>query len=260
MRSKRTSIQITIDTVHALLMRELKTRFGNSRLGYFWAIAEPAAQAAILATLFTLLGRNSLAGVPVALFLISGVMLFKAFGKTVTQLSAGIESNKALFSYRQVSPIDPILTRLIIELATFFVVYIIILSVMFWLGFDVWPQDLLALIAASLLLFLLAVGIALCMSSAFLYWKDANKLLALAMRPMFFISGILFCATMIPAKYWYLFSWNPVFHAIELSRTAFFESYQSPVGSWGYLSFVAFSFFVLGLMLYRINRMKFVTL
>ncbi|MAA72451.1 MAG: ABC transporter, partial [Bermanella sp.] len=158
----RASLQIMRDTVHALLMRELKTRFGSSKLGYFWAIAEPVAQASILAIIMTIIGKSSLAGVPVALFLISGVMPFKAFSKTVTQLSNGISSNTALFAYRQVSPIDPILTRVIIELVTFFIVYIILLSVMAWLGLDVWPQDLLALIAASLLLVSLGVGIALC--------------------------------------------------------------------------------------------------
>lgn len=258
--AKRSSLQITIDTVHALLMRELKTRFGSSKLGYFWAIAEPAAQASVIAILFTLIGRSSLSGVPVALFVISGIMPFKAFSKSLTQLSAGIQSNTALFTYRQVSPIDPLITRLIIEVATFFIVYSIILSVMYWLGLNVWPEDLLALIGASLLLMALAVGLALCLSAAQLYWQDTNKILGMVMTPMFFISGILFCATMIPAKFWYLFSWNPIFHAIELSRDAFFVSYVTPVGSWSYLALVAFGFLVLGLMLYRVNRIRFVTL
>jgi capsular polysaccharide transport system permease protein len=259
-KPKRTSIQIAKDTVHALLMRELKTRFGASKLGYFWALAEPVAQASILAILFTLIGRTSLSGVPVALFLISGIMAFKAFSKCLTQLSSGITANKALFAYRQVSPIDPIITRLIIELSTFFIVYIIILAAMYWLGVDVWPQDILALITASLLLLLLAFGLALCISSAQLYWQDTSKLIGMVMTPMFFISGVFYCATMIPAKFWFLFTWNPIFHAIELSRDAFFASYQTPVGSWGYLALTSFTFTVLGLMLYRVNREKFVRL
>ncbi|MEY8198941.1 MAG: ABC transporter permease [Colwellia sp.] len=260
MQVKRSSIQIAKDTVHALLMRELKTRFGESKLGYFWALAEPVAQAAILATLFTLIGRNSISGVPVALFLISAIMPFKAFSKTLTQLSSGISANKALLAYRQVSPIDPVITRLIIEVSTFFIVYLIILSVMYWLGFDVWPQNILGLISASLLLLMLAFGLALCMSCAFLYWQDGSKLLSLVMRPMFFISGIFYCATMIPAKFWFLFTWNPIFHAIELSRDAFFVSYQTPVGSWNYLAITSLSFTILGLMLYRVNRERFVRL
>lgn len=258
--NKRNSFQIARDTINALLMRELKTRFGVSKLGYFWAVVEPVAQVAILAILFTLIGRNSVSGVPVALFLVSGVMPFKAFGKTLTQLSSAIFSNKALLAYRQVSPIDPILTRLIIEVATFFIVYVIILLSMLWLGFDVWPQNLLGLIFASLLLILLAFGLALCVTCGSLYWGDAGKIVALIMRPMFFISGIFYCATMIPAKYWYLFSWNPVFHAIELSRASFFYNYETPIGSWNYLTLITLCFVTFGLMLYRINRQKFVSI
>lgn len=247
------------DTVHALLMRELKTRFGNSKLGYFWAIAEPAAQATVLAALFSLIGRDSLTGVPVALFLITGVMPFKTFSKALTQLSAGIDANKALFAYRQVSPIDPLVTRLIIEVATFFIVYILILVVMAWLGFQVIPQDFLALLSASLLLIALAVGLALCIASAQLYWEDITKLLTMIMTPMFFISGVLYCATMIPSQYWPLFTWNPIFHAIELSRDAYFASYTTPVGNWGFLISVVVLFNVFGLSLYRVNRLRFIS-
>ena len=50
------------DTVHALMMREIKTRFGSNRMGYFWALAEPIAQAGIMALMFSLMGRNSVAG------------------------------------------------------------------------------------------------------------------------------------------------------------------------------------------------------
>ena len=35
----RTSIQVMRDTVYALMMRELKTRFGARKLGYFWGVS-----------------------------------------------------------------------------------------------------------------------------------------------------------------------------------------------------------------------------
>jgi len=123
------------DTLHALLMRELKTRFGAKKLGYFWAVAEPAAQASIMAVMFSLIGRSSLSGVPVALFIISGILPFKFFSKLLSQLAQAVQANKSLFAYRQVTAIDPVITRLIIEAATFVVVYSIILTVMAWMGF-----------------------------------------------------------------------------------------------------------------------------
>lgn len=255
---KRSSLQVMTDTVHALMMRELKTRFGSSKLGYFWAIAEPAAQASVLAILFSLIGRSSLSGVPVALFMLVALVPFKAFAKLLPQLANSVTSNKALFGYRQVSPIDPFITRMLIELATFVVVYLILMTIMAWLGYEVWPQDLLKLLMASALLMALGIGIGLVLVSAVSYWEDTTKVLTMVMTPMFFISGIFYTATMIPSQYWYLFTWNPVFHVIELSRDAMFVSYTTPVGSFSYVAFLTLVFVSIGLMLYWTNRRRFV--
>lgn len=254
----RSSLQIMRDTVHALLMRELKTRFGSSKLGYFWALAEPAAQASILAIMFSLIGRNSLSGVPVAVFMLVALIPFKFFSKLLPQLSASIEANKGLLAYRQVSPLDPFIARVLIEVATFIVVYMILMGILAWLGFEVWPDDLLELITASGLLIFLATGLGMLLCNAVVYWKDTTKLLSMVTTPMMFISGIFYSATMIPSQYWYLFTWNPLFHVIELSRDAMFSSYVTPVGDGNYVAFLALVFNAMGLMLYQVNKHRFI--
>ena len=257
--ASRSSWQIMCDSVHALLMREIKTRFGTNRLGYFWAIAEPVAQAAVIGLIFTLLGRSSVSGIAVALFMFTGILPFKMFAKLLPQLSAAVNANKALLAYRQVSAIDPIIARIIIEVATFIVAYIVIFSAMGWLGFEVIPHDILGVLMASLLLIIIAIGIGLMLCVAMSYWQDTGKVVGMVMQPMFFISGIFFAAPMIPQQYWYLFSWNPIFHAIELSRDAFFVSYVTPVGSWLYLSLCALVSFTLGIVTFYQSRMRFLT-
>ena len=254
----RSAFRIMLDTVHALLMRELKTRFGSSRLGYFWALAEPLAQAAILGLIFTLLGRRSVADVPVAIFLFSGILPYKLFSKLLPQLAMGVSANKALFSYRQVTPIDPIITRLLIEIAAYCIVYLLIISGLSWLGICAVPDRLLFFLLANFVLIIMCFGLGLSLCVAVEYWEDTPKLLTMVLSPMFYISGVFFCATMIPDKYHYVFSWNPVFHLIELGRDAFFISYVTPVGSWLYVTGWALGSLTLGLALYRVNRIRLV--
>ena len=258
-RISRTSLQIMSDTVFALMMRELKTRFGAKKLGYFWAIAEPAAQASILALMFSLIGRSSLSGVPVALFMISGLMPFKFFSKLMSQLASSVQANKALFTYRQVAIIDPLITRLIIEVVTYILVFCIILSVMVWAGFDVEMQDFLDFLMINLLLISLGLGmgVLLCVASA--YWEDTNKLVGMVMTPMLMLSGVFFTGTMVPQKYHYLFDWNPIFHIIELMRQAMFVSYTTPIGEWQYVAFCALVTNAAGLMLYQVSRQRFIS-
>ncbi|MCL1126836.1 ABC transporter permease [Shewanella surugensis] len=248
------------DVIFALMMRELKTRFGNNRLGYFWAIAEPIAQVMIMGIVFSIIGRNSVSNIPIALFLFTGMLPFKLFGNLLTQLSAAVDANKGLLSYRQVTAIDPVITRIIIELVTFLLVYVLIFSVMAWLGFNAWPDNVLGLLSASTLLIIFTVGLGLILCTAISYWKDASKFTAMITRPLFFISGIFFCAVMIPPQYWHLLDWNPIFHAIELSRDSFFKAYESPVGSWFYLSFCALVSFSSGLALFHLSRQRFINL
>lgn len=255
----RTSWQIMRDTVHALFIRELRTRFGANRLGYFWALAEPAGQAAIMVALFSAIGRNTLTGVDVALFMLSGILPYKLFSKLLPQLAVSVQANKGLLGYRQVAAIDPFITRLIIEVVTFLIVSLLLFSVLAWMGIGVIPEKPLELLLANLLLALFAAGIGLCLCSAVLYWEDTTKVVNMATTPLMIISGVFFCATMVPEQYWHLLAWNPLFHAIELTRDAFFVSYKTPVGSWSYLATCTLLFVSLGLMLYRVNHQRFVS-
>ena len=254
----RSSLQIMRDTIHALIMREIKTRFGASKLGYFWALAEPAAQAGILAALFSLIGRSSLSGVPVALFMLVALIPFKFFAKLLPQLTASVNANKGLLAYRQVAPLDPFIARLLIEIATFILVYVILMLLCAWFGMDVLPQYLLELIYASGLLVFLATGLGLILCNIMLFWEDVLKVLSMVMTPMFIISGIFFTATMIPSQYWYLFTWNPIFHVIELSREAMFVTYTSPVADPNFVLFLGLVFNSFGLMMYWLNKHRFV--
>lgn len=258
-RISRTSLQIMFDTIFALMMRELKTRFGARKLGYFWAIAEPAAQASIMAIIFSLIGRSSISGVPVALLMISGIMPFKFFSKLLPQLASSVQSNKALFTYRQVSILDPLFTRLIIEVVTYIVVFCIILAVMAWLGINVGMQDFLAFCMINILLICLGLGLGISLCVATAYWQDTSKLVAMVMMPMFMISGIFFTATMVPQNFIYLFDWNPIFHIIELIRQSMFVSYTSPVGDLQYVALCALVANAIGLMLYQVSRQRFIS-
>ncbi len=255
--SQRTPRQVMQDTVFALLARELKVRFGSKKLGYFWALAEPALQASVIAIIFTILGRSSLSGVPVALFILLGILPFRGFTKASIQLATAIKANKALFSYRQVSPIDPFITRFLIEIATYTCVYLLLLSVLAWLDFSVIPEKPLEFIFINIMMLIMAGGFGLILCSIVIFYEDASRVIGLIIQPLFFISGVFFVMPMIPVKYWNYLTWNPLLHLTELSRDAMFSSYQTPVGEWSYLLFIVVCLWALGLSLYWVNRQRF---
>ena len=256
----RSSFQIMKDTVFALFIRELRTRFGGNRLGYFWAIAEPAGQAAVFAILFSIIGRESISGVPVPVFMITGMLTFKLFTKLLTQSANAVISNKGLMTYRQVEPIDPVLTRSIIEVTTYFVVLAILMGLMGWfLSYDIFPDDLLEFLLAitSLASLSLAIGMILC--SVLEFWPDANRFLTVIMTPLLFISGVFYSASMLPQQYWPYLSWNPIFHGLELMREGYFSEYRSDFADPVYLIELNLVFWALALSLFKLNRPRFIS-
>lgn len=256
----RSSFQIMKDTVFALFIRELRTRFGGNRLGYFWAIAEPAGQAAVFAILFSIIGRESISGVPVPVFLITGLLAFKLFNKLLSQAANAVISNKGLMTYRQVEPIDPVLTRTLIEVVTYFVVLSVLMGLMGWfLGYDIFPDDLLMFLVAIALLIFLALALGLILCSALEFWPDTNRLISVITTPLLFLSGVFYSANMLPQQYWGYLSWNPIFHALEMMREAYFSQYHSGFSDPVYLVELNLVAWVLGLALYKVNRPRFIS-
>lgn len=257
---KRSSWQIMCDSVFAFYIRELKTRFGsNKQFGYFWSLAEPIAQAAFVSIFFTMLDRKSVASIPISLFLFTGVLPFQLFRKIFLILTTSVDANKSLLCYKQVAAIDFVIARIMVEFLIFFLVTVTIFLFLAYLGFDTIPNSLLELLLAIFLLVLLATGLGLILCCAVNYWPDCNNFASILMKAMFFMSGVVYCAQMVPTKYYYLIEWNPMLHAIEIIRDSYFESYTTPLGSWKYLGFWGIASFYIGLALFHANRIKFVT-
>lgn len=255
-RRSRSSFQVMRDVVAALFVREMKTRFGSTRLGYLWALVEPVGMVLVLVLIFTLVGRASISGADLPVFLLTGILPFTAFRTLFSKLSGAVKANKALFIYRQLSPIDPIIARLIIEIVFYVLAFVILLIILSYAGYDCMPDDFLSFFAMNIVLITLGVGIGLCLCVANEYWKDVNKVITLLSRPLFFMSGLFYVMSMVPRQYWYIFAWNPVLHLIELGRSAFFSSYTTEFANWLYPSLCSLSFLALGLALYRVNRYK----
>ncbi|TOH27581.1 hypothetical protein CGI84_21695 [Vibrio parahaemolyticus] len=55
--------------------------------------------------------------------------------------------------------------------------------------------------------------------------QELAKVKSLIQRPLFFISGVFFSLQDMPKDFWPYLNWNPVLHAIELSREAVYPTY-----------------------------------
>lgn len=254
----RTAIQIQKAVIFALFVRELKTRFGQYRLSYFWVVLEPVAHVVVLSIVWTVLGREEFAGIPVPFFLMTGIVPFLFFQRTATQCMNAFRANQGLFTYRQVRPADTVVSRILLEATIYFSSYLFLIFIGGWfLGYEVSIHNVLGLVAINSVLFILTFGLSLIFMVYGALYPEAMKLVPIFIfRPMYFTSGILFPLFIVPAEYHELLLYNPILHVIELNHAFYFRAFESPEVSIFYVFMTALILTAFGLLSYRANWMK----
>jgi capsular polysaccharide transport system permease protein len=242
--------------VHALMMREVRTRFGRNRLGYLWAFAEPLFWVATFAGVRILMGASPPAGMDMVSFLATGIITFILFRTTVNHCMASILGNKPLLFYPQVRPLDIALARSLLEGATLVAVFVGILFANGLYQGELYVDNAVGVIGALLLTWLLGVGMGLFFMGLSVYSAAIERIVPLLMRPLFFISGLFFTADELPADLREILLYNPVLHTIEMVRDGWFREFHSGYFEVGYVVGWILLFGYLGLLLERFARRR----
>lgn len=223
----RHSFKITFAVWKALLLREALARLFSRRGAWFWLLAEPIAHMIFIGFLYSVIRQRTIGGIDTLLWLVIGIQGFFLFRRTGSQMAGAIDANRALFSYRQVLPIDTVLVRGVLELILAMAVIAIVMFGLMMLGHTITPYDPLSLLGAFLGLWLLGIAWGLVVSALAEVAPELRQVLNLAFRPLYLISGVMFPITNIPEPYrsWLLL--NPIVHGLDGGREAFAPFYHS---------------------------------
>jgi capsular polysaccharide transport system permease protein len=216
-----------LHVVHAILLRETKTRFGESRLGYLWALAHPVLWIGMFAGLYYALGHSTPPGMPILAFLTTGIVPFSLFREAATRCLSAIEGNKGLLFYPLVRPLDLVIARAILEAVTQLVVMAFLLgSMALWEGqlhINSWMETLCGLgLAAGLGS---SFGLVCCGLSV--YSRSVERLFPALIRPIFWLSAVFHPVESLPRGFREFLLFNPIVHAIELVRDGWFPAYHA---------------------------------
>jgi capsular polysaccharide transport system permease protein len=256
----RSHLQIQRDVIYALLLRELSSRFGKSRGGFRWVLVEPVAHLLVPIVIFGFIRQRLMPGVEYPVFLVYGFLPFLLFKAICLQIVDGTNAAQGLLSYRQVLLMDVFVAKALAHGVIQAVVFVIVLTGLGMLGYDVLPLRPLELGGVLALTVVLAFGLGLLLAAIASIVPDARAVIHVMFMPLYFVSGILFPVTRFPDGWVQWMAINPVLHLVELSRVMGVEKYQ-PMR---YLSIeypvaLAIVATVIGLMLYRLRYLARVT-
>lgn len=242
--------------IGALILRETRTTFGASQLGYLWAILNPAIGIAVLTAIFTTIGHPPPFGSSLALFFATGFLTFELYKKLSGSLMLSFDANKPLMLFPLVQATDVLIARALLIVATYILVMVLFYTGLIILDLASLPahpdQVFQAIVATSLL------GIGMGTTNAVIYsvfktWKQIEEIYS---RPLFFMSAIFYIPDNFPTEIVSVLSWNPVLHLVEWMREGYYPNYNSSVLSKPYVLSVAFVLLLIGFAGERLYRKK----
>jgi capsular polysaccharide transport system permease protein len=223
MRGSLTQLQV----IHALLLRETKTRFGSNQLGYLWAFIEPALWIGMFYVFYAAVGRITPPGMSALAFLTTGIVPFSFFRETTQRCMSAIDANKGLLFYPQVRPLDLVIARALLEGATHLGVMTLFMG-----GLALWEgppriNSLLETLAGLGLAggFGTALGLLCCGLNV--YSPTVERLFPSALRIVFWLSAVFHPVETLPRGMRDVLLLNPLAHAIELTRDGWFPGYDA---------------------------------
>ena len=254
-RPPGSSLAVRWGVVYAIVLRDIRTRFGHTRLGYLWAILEPISHLMTLGTVFFLLNT---APPPVGdnlfLFYITGLLPFLMFAHVSQELMGTSGSSTMLFMLPVVRRTDAMAAQALRQLGTELCVELLIFGAAGLGGLQAMPTDLLTCMTALLALWLLAVGVgSINMVMVGLFPSYATFYEAV-IRLLYFGSGIYYSPIAMPDWVRAYLVWNPVLQAIEYFRSGFFAQYQPHWVNVNYLALWVLSSVGIGLAMERALR------
>lgn len=254
---KRTPWQIQRAVIFALLMRELKTRFGGHWTGVVWLLGLPLVQVFMMVAMNTYLRGRLHAGLyEYAIFLLVALIPFRMSTGLWTQLMNAPQANQGLFNYRQVTPMDALAARALLELVLESSTFVLVMLIMARLGYtEVLPWHLLDFLTVWLVYFFLGAGMGLTLAGLNGPVPRLGTFVQILSMPLYLLSGVLFALPKAPPPVGDWLQLNPMMHLVECGRAAYLPGYVLPQGlSLGYPAMWALTLCFLGMSLCRWRR------
>lgn len=251
METARSPTDVTLSVWKALFLREAVNRMSRGRAAWLWLLAEPVAHMAFLLFLFATVRVRVVGGIDTAVWIMAGLLTFFMFRRPAQQAMGAVSANSALFTYRQVKPVDTVLVRAVLEGFLMIIIAVIVLGGAGLYGIEVVPVDPLSVLAVFGGMWLVGLGFGLVASVADELVPEMGYVISMAMYPLYFFSGVIFPIKQIPLPYRDWLMLNPLAHGLEAARLGFATHYQAVPGiSIAYVYACAVTLIFLGLALH----------
>jgi len=182
------------DLVRQLVIRDIKVRYKNSVLGFFWSLVNPLAQVAVITVIVKFVMRLPIPNY--SAYLLVAYLPWMFFQMSLLDASQAVLMHhdllKKVYFPREALPVSIVISNLIhfILALGVFIIYLI------WLKASFLPTMFL-LPVLVFFQFLLCVGLALFVSCLNVFYEDVKYIVSMLLQILFYLTPIMYLSEMV---------------------------------------------------------------
>jgi len=192
-----------------LTEREIKARYKQSFLGFFWVVLNPFFQMLIMSFIFSKVMKVSNLGVPYPVYLYAGLLPWLFFANSLSNAAEELVENASLIKKIYFPREILILAALLAKVFDFSLSALIFVLLLIWFKIP-FTFYMLLFFPLFALQFLFTYGVSLFLSATNLFYRDVRYLLSLIITLWFYLTPVIYATELFPEQYRWVFRINPM--------------------------------------------------
>ncbi|MFA5026204.1 MAG: ABC transporter permease [Candidatus Shapirobacteria bacterium] len=200
--------------------REVKTRYKQSILGYFWVILNPMAQMIVMSFAFSVIMRiptNSAGNVPYSIFLFVALLPWNLFSNSLSSAASSLVGSAPLITKVYFPRTILVLSTILAKIVDFLFANIILIIYMIVYHMPI-NANILWIFPIFFIQQIFTIGLSLFFAAANLLYRDIQYLLSLILLLWMYLTPVIYPADLVPEKYRIIFQLNPMSVIINAYR------------------------------------------
>jgi lipopolysaccharide transport system permease protein len=241
---------------YILSWRDIKVRYRQTVLGILWAIIRPLLTMLILTFVFgTVAGMKYSSAVPYAIIVFAGLLPWQFFSNALTESSSSLTGNEKLITKvyfpRLIIPASSVITSFI----DFFISFIILLIIFIFYRYTP-PATIFVLPLFWIMAFIASFGPGLYLTALNVKYRDFRYIIPFIVQLGLFISPVGFSSEVVPEKWRWLYSMNPMAGVIDAFRWCIVQGAPNPLLSYPFYISLGVAILFLWLGIYQFRKME----
>ncbi|MCX6727072.1 MAG: ABC transporter permease [Candidatus Shapirobacteria bacterium] len=203
-----------------MVSREVKARYKQSILGYFWVILNPLAQMLVMSFAFSIILRiptNAASNIPYSVFLFVALLPWNLFANSLSSACGSLVGSASLITKvyfpRTILVISTIIAKIVDFL--FALIVLIIYMIAFHISIN---TNILWIFPIFFIQQIFTLGLSLFFAASNLLYRDIQYLISLILTLWLYLTPVIYPADIVPARYKIFFQLNPMAIIINAYR------------------------------------------